>query len=197
MQETVTVVSFSSGQIAMFVCAGIFLLLLPIFCVRLIGKAFPPVYSVPGRESGIGGLLLFTIGVILAESFLSLYHFGLGVGEVIHIASMDARFIWPAVQTLIPDFVAALFLISAAGILTCKRKSEALYTATVMMWLGGPLTAFLRQYYLGIPFSIDGEPTASFLLTCVLTFYLLFSDRSALTYGTKAGARLYEIRREQ
>ena len=194
MQETVTVVSFSTGQIGMMIGAAVILLLLPIVLVRILGRAFPPVYGISHRASGVGGMLLFTIGVIFAEAFFALFHFGKGLGEVFHIASMDARFIWPAIQTLIPDLAAALFLFSAACILTGKRSAKALYTATAMMWLGGPLTAFLRQYYLGIPFAIDGEPTASFLLTCVLTLYLLFSDRAALTYGTAAGARLFESR---
>ncbi len=197
MQDTVTVVSFSTGQIGMIVCAAVIVLLLPIILVKILGRAFPPVYTISHRASGIGGILLFTIGVIFAESFFALYHFGQGLGEVFHIASMDSRFIWPAIQTLIPDLVAALFLVSAAFVLTCKRTAEALYTATAMMWLGGPLTAFLRQYYLGIPFTFDGEPTASFLLTCVLTLYLLFSDRAALTYGTNSGARLYESQSKQ
>ena len=196
MQDTV-VVSFSTGQLGMIICAAIVVLLLPIVFVKILGRAFPPVYTVSHRASGVGGFLLFTIGVIFAESFIALYHFGQGLGEVFHIASMDSSFIWPAVQTLIPDLAAALFLISAAYVLTCKRSTEALYTATAMLWLGGPLTAFLRQYYLGIPFTLDGEPTASFLLTCVLTLYLLFSDRAALTYGTNSGTRLYESRNKQ
>lgn len=197
MQETMTVISFSTEQLGLMLGMGLLLLLLPLLLVKLLGSAFAPVYKIPQRQSGIGGLLLLTVGVVLAESLYALYHFGQGMSEVIRLVDMDRHFLWPALQTLIPDLATALFLFLSAGILTCQRSAGALYMATGLLWLGGPFTAVLRHYYLGIPLAVDSEPTASFLLTCVLTLYLLCSDRTALTYGTSAGVRLYERRAKQ
>ena len=62
--------------------------------------------------------------------------------------------------------------------------------AVVCAWLGGPLVAVLRTIYLGLPIELAGEPTGLLFLTVVVTLYLLFSNRPALTYGTASGRRL-------
>ena len=99
-------------------------------------------------------------------------------------------YLWPVAQTLIPDFAASFFLLIAIGALVFGRSSVALGAAVVCAWLGGPLVAVLRTIYLGLPIELAGEPTGLLFLTVVVTLYLLFSNRPALTYGTASGRRL-------
>ena len=183
-------VTFSFWQLAMFAGLIVLAAAVPLWLLSRLAGAVPPAVSVPGRKGGVGGLLLVTVGILVVEALASLWHFGRGLGEVIRIMLMDTSFIWPVLQTLIPDFAAAVFLITAVCALVFGRSPRALGLAFVCAWLGGPLTAVLRHLYLGIPLDVTGEPTAFCLLTVVISFYLLFSVRSALTYGTAAARRM-------
>lgn len=185
-----TVVHFSGWQ--MLLAASLFLLavLVPVWAVRRIANAIPPVYAPQGMPSGVGGLLLLTVGILIVEAVNALWHFGRAAGEAARVIAMDSDFVWPAVQTVIPDFAAAFFLMIAVGALVFGRSPFALGLAVFSAWLGGPMVAFLRTIYLGLPLEVAGEPTGLFFLTLVITVYLLFSNRPALTYGTRAGRQL-------
>ena len=183
-------VTFSFGQLALFACLAVLGAALPLWFLSKLAGSVPPAVSVPGKKSGVGGLLLVTLGILVIEALTSLWHFGRGLGEVIRIMLMDTSFIWPVLQTLIPDFAAAVFLMASVCALTFGRTPRALGIAVVCAWLGGPLTAVLRNIYLGVPLDLTGEPTAFCLLTVVISIYLLFSVRSALTYGTASGRQL-------
>ena len=189
MMET-TVVHFSGMQVMLMIALCAIAVLVPVWAIRRIARAVPPVYQVPGIPSGVGGLLLFTIVLLIVEAVNALYHFGRAAGEAARVISMSTDYLWPVAQTLIPDFAASFFLLIAIGALVFGRSSVALGAAVVCAWLGGPLVAVLRTIYLGLPIGLAGEPTGLLVLTVVVTLYLLFSNRPALTYGTASGRRL-------
>ena len=177
MMET-TVVHFSGMQVMLMIALCAIAVLVPVWAIRRIARAVPPVYQVPGIPSGVGGLLLFTIVLLIVEAVNA------------RVISMSTDYLWPVAQTLIPDFAASFFLLIAIGALVFGRSSVALGAAVVCAWLGGPLVAVLRTIYLGLPIELAGEPTGLLFLTVVVTLYLLFSNRPALTYGTASGRRL-------
>lgn len=163
-----TVVHFSGMQVMLMIALCAIAVLVPVWAIRRIARAVPPVYQVPGIPSGVGGLLLFTIVLLIVEAVNALYHFGRAAGEAARVISMSTDYLWPVAQTLIPDFAASFFLLIAIG----------------------ALVAVLRTIYLGLPIELAGEPTGLLFLTVVVTLYLLFSNRPALTYGTASGRRL-------
>ena len=182
-----TVVHFSGMQVMLMIALCAIAVLAPVWAIRRIARAVPPVYQVPGIPSGVGGLLLFTIVLLIVD------HFGRAAGEAARVISMSTDYLWPVAQTLIPDFAASFFLLIAIGALVFGRSSVALGAAVVCAWLGGPLVAVLRTIYLGLPIELAGEPTGLLFLTVVVTLYLLFSNRPALTYGTASGRRLAAV----
>ncbi len=189
-----TVIHFTGMQ--MLLITGLFLLavLVPLWLLKRFAQIVPPVYKVNGIPSGVGGLLLMVVGILIAQAVPALYHLGRSGASVVRVLEVDVAFWWAAVQTLIPDLVTVVCLLTAIGALIFGRTPWALRLAIVMAWLGGPLVAFLRHLYLGLPLEVAGEPTGLFFLTVVMTIYLLFSNRPALTYGTEAGRHLAEQR---
>lgn len=75
MMET-TVVHFSGMQVMLMIALCAIAVLVPVWAIRRIARAVPPVYQVPGIPSGVGGLLLFTIVLLIIEAVNALYHFG-------------------------------------------------------------------------------------------------------------------------
>ena len=189
-----TVIHFTGMQ--MLLLTGLFLIAVlgPLWILKRFAQIVPPVYKVNGIPSGVGGLLLMVVGILVAQAVSALYHFGRAAGEVQRVIAMDSSFWWAAAQTLIPDLVSVVCLLTAIGALVFGRRPFALRLGIVMSWLGGPLVAFLRYLYLGLPIEVAGEPTGLFFLTIVMTLYLLFSNRPALTYGTESGRHLAEQR---
>ena len=105
MMET-TVVHFSGMQVMLMIALCAIAVLVPVWAIRRIARAVPPVYQVPGIPSGVGGLLLFTIVLLIVEAVNALYHFGRAAGEAARVISMSTDYLWPVAQTLIPDFAA-------------------------------------------------------------------------------------------
>ena len=128
-------VTFSFWQLAMFAGLIVLAAAIPLWLLSRLAGAVPPAVSVPGKKGGVGGLLLVTVGILVVEALASLWHFGRGLGEVIRIMLMDTSFIWPVLQTLIPDFAAAVFLMTAVGALVFGRSPRALGLAVVCAWL--------------------------------------------------------------
>ena len=164
MMET-TVVHFSGMQVMLMIALCAIAVLVPVWAIRRIARAVPPVYQVSGIPSGVGGLLLFTIVLLIVEAVNALYHFGRAAGEAARVISMSTDYLWPVAQTLIPDFAASFFLLIAIGALVFGRSSVALGAAVVCAWLGGPLVAVLRTIYLGLPIELAGgrDPLSSLL----------------------------------
>ena len=125
MMET-TVVHFSGMQVMLMIALCAIAVLVPVWAIRRIARAVPPVYQVPGIPSGVGGLLLFTIVLLIVEAVNALYHFGRAAGEAARVISMSTDYLWPVAQTLIPDFAASFFLLIAIGALVFGRSSVAL-----------------------------------------------------------------------
>ena len=130
MMET-TVVHFSGMQVMLMIALCAIAVLVPVWAIRRIARAVPPVYQVSGIPSGVGGLLLFTIVLLIVEAVNALYHFGRAAGEAAHVISMSTDYLWPVAQTLIPDFAASFFLLIAIGALVFGRSSVALGAAVV------------------------------------------------------------------
>lgn len=129
MMET-TVVHFSGMQVMLMIALCAIAVLVPVWAIRRIARAVPPVYQVPGIPSGVGGLLLFTIVLLIVEAVNALYHFGRAAGEAARVISMSTDYLWPVAQTLIPDFAASFFLLIAIGALVFGRSSPSCARST-------------------------------------------------------------------
>lgn len=117
-----TVIHFSGMQLMLMLALCAVAVLLPVWAIRRIARAVPPACRAPGVASGVGGLLLLTIVLLVAEAVNALYHFGRAAGEAARIISMSADYLWPVVQTMIPDFAASFFLLIAIGALVFGRS---------------------------------------------------------------------------
>lgn len=171
-------------QAAFVIVLAVALVAALFWAVGKISRSRAPAETAPGRPSGVGGLLLAVIVYLFATGLWPLFNLGQNIGEVIRVAMMDASFVWPVVQTLIPDAVAGILLPAAALTLMLGRTPSALMSAVALMWIGGPLTAFLRAYFLQIPITWTGTPSTMTLGFFIATVYLLCANRSTLTYGT-------------
>ncbi len=185
-------VQFSWMQISVVVLLAAALAAVILWAVSRIARAVPPALEKPGYASGVSGVLLFVVLFMWLTAITPLFRLGREAAEVARVIMLDAQYWAAAVQTLIPDLVSAVLLTIASFMLTLGRTPRALYTAVVLGWLGGPASAFLRAEFLNIPLTLTGEPSAYVLAMVVVTLYLVFADRAALTYGLARAATLPE-----
>lgn len=176
-------VHFTWLQIGGFILVSLAVIWAIVWAIGRIAKAVPPALTKPGYKSGIGGLLLWVVVFSWILAVTPLFRLGRDSAEVVRVMMLDASYAGSVLGTLVPDLLSAPFLTVTAFMLTVGRSAKALYTALVLAWLGGPIVALLRMYFLNTPFKIDSEPNAFFVAMIVGTIYLLFADRSALTYG--------------
>ena len=76
-------VTFTFWQIAIFAAVGILFVLLPLWAIKRIASSIPPACSAPGYKSGIGGMLLFVIAVLIVEALAALFMLGRAAGEAL------------------------------------------------------------------------------------------------------------------
>lgn len=164
-------------------------LLLTLF-LRIIGRGVPPACEVPGMPAGIGGLLLGLLFFLSVDAMLLLFELGRGAGEVARVISMDADFAWPAIKTIIPGAIVVFALLAAIMVLTIGRSRAALWTAVVLLWVAGPGGDFLKAVILGIPVDVSSGFAGISTFTILATIYLLFSNRSAFTYGLSSAKKI-------
>lgn len=176
-------VTFSWLQLGGFLLVGLVALVIIIWAIARIANVVPPALTKPGYKSGVGGVLLFVVLYFWLVAVTPLFRLGREGAEVVRVMMLDASYVGSAIQTLIPDLVSAILLTVTAFLLTVGRSAKVLYIALGLAWLGGPAASLMRAYFLNIPFSITAEPNALFVAMLVASVYLLFADRSALTYG--------------
>lgn len=164
-------------------------LLLTLF-LRIIGRGVPPACEVPGMPAGIGGLLLGLLFFLSVDAMLQLFELGRGAGEVARVISMDADFAWPAIKTIIPGAIVVFALLAAIMVLTIGRSRAALLTAVVLLWVAGPGGDFLKAVILGISVDVSSGFAGISTFTILATIYLLFSNRSAFTYGLSSAKKI-------
>ena len=160
------------------------------FFLRIIGRGVAPACSVPGMPAGIGGLLLALLFFLCVDAMLQLFELGLCAGEVARVISMDADFSWPAIKTIIPGAITVFALLAAILILTIGRSRSALWTALLLLWVAGPGGDFLKAIILGIPVDVSSGFAGISTFTILSTIYLLFSNRSAFTYGLASAKKI-------
>ena len=183
-------VHFSWLQIRFFVLLVALVIAAIFWGVARVAAVVPPALQKPGYKSGVGGVLLFVVVFVWMQAMTPLFRLGREIAEAVRVAMLDTSYTWAALQTVIPDLTSALFLTVAAFMLTAGRSAKALYGAVILGWLGGPLSAFLRAYFLNIPITWNGEPSGMVMAMLVTTLYLLFADRVTLTYGLPKAALL-------
>lgn len=183
-------VQFSAMQLGIFVLIMALLVGVIAWAVLRIARMVPPALTKPGYASGVGGLLLIVVLFFWLQAVVPLFRLGREGAEVARVAFMEADYFWAAFQTLIPDLVAAVTLTAAALMLTIGRSARSLTWVLLLAWVGAPVVAFLRAWLLNIPLTLFGEPTAMLTGMIVTTLYLLFADRSVLTYGLPRAATL-------
>ena len=158
MMET-TVVHFSGMQVMLLLALCAIAVLVPVWAIRRLARAVPPVYQVSGIPSGVGGLLHFTIVLLIVEAVNALYHFGRAAGEAARVISMSTDYLWPVAQTLIPDFAASFFLLIAIGALVFGRSSVALGAAVVWAFVRDtPSSVGLPELKTGKATPADAKP---------------------------------------
>ena len=79
-------------------------------------------------------------------------------------------------MVLIPVLL-ALFLLAFG------RRRLTLFTALVCVWIAGPASDGLNAVILGVPYNMSSGFYGISFFTILVTLYLLFSERSANTYG--------------
>lgn len=154
----------------------------------LAGRSVPPAVKAPG--AGVGGLLLLVLLILAVKAALSLFELGRQAGEAARVIAMDAQFAWPAIKSTLPAVVNAVSIITALVLLTFGRSKGALMTALAAVWIAGPGDDFLKSVILGIPFNLSQGFAGISFFTILVTLYLLFSLRSALTYGLSSAKRV-------
>ena len=164
--------------------------LLLTFFLRIIARGVPPACSVPGMPAGVGGLLLALLFFLCVDAMLQLFELGRGAGEVPRVISMDADFAWPAIKTIIPGAITVFALLAAIMTLTIGRSRAALWFAVLLLWVAGPGGDFLKAVILGIPVDVSSGFAGISAFTILATLYLLFSNRSAFTYGLSSARKI-------
>ena len=164
--------------------------LLLTFFLRFIARGVPPACSVPGMPAGVGGLLLALLFFLCVDAMLQLFELGRGAGEVARVISMDADFAWPAIKTIIPGAITVFALLAAIMTLTIGRSRAALWFAVLLLWVAGPGGDFLKAVILGIPVDVSSGFAGISTFTILATLYLLFSNRSAFTYGLSSARKI-------
>ena len=106
--------------------------------------------------------------ILSVKAALSLFELGRQAGEAANVLAVSIDFVGPVLKSLIPATVNALAILLALFLLAFGRRRLTLFTALVCVWIAGPAS--------------DGFYGISFF-TILVTLYLLFSERSANTYG--------------
>ncbi|MDO5530975.1 hypothetical protein [Sutterella sp.] len=160
-----------------------------VFFLWLLGRSVPPAVRPTGRPAGVGGLLLVVLLILSAKAVVSLFALGQQAGECVRVVSMSPDFLWPAVKSTLPAAVNAVAIMLALVLLTLGRSPAALFTALVAVWVAGPGDDFLKSVILGVPFNPSQGFMGISFFTIIVTVYLLFSSRSAHTYGLPSARR--------
>ena len=189
MESSVIGITLTGTQSLLALALICLVVLIALWAVTRLVRAVPPALTVPGKPSGVGGILLLIIAALMAKDVTALYQFGHGIGEAARVIALDASYAWPALQTLIPEFVSSAALSAAIVALVFGRSPAALYFAVLSIWIGGPAAYVLRGPFQGLPVEFSMSLGWNSALMVVLTLFLLFSRRSNLTYGTAAGRR--------
>lgn len=159
------------------------------FFLWLVGRSVPPAVDREGVRAGIGGLLLVVLLILSAKAAVSLFDLGRQAGEAARVISMDVQYAWPAVKSTIPAAINAVGIIVALVLLTLGRSPGAFWTALAAIWVAGPGDDVLKMLILGIPFNFSQGFAGISFFTILVTLYLLFSIRSAYTYGIGSAKR--------
>lgn len=170
-----------------FTAAGLGLgLLAPVLLALffwLIGRMMPPARRPAGRPAGIGGLLIAVLLILSVKAALSLFELGRQAGEAFRVLAVTIDFLWPVLKSLVPAAVNALAILGALILLALGRSRGALFTAIACIWIAGPASDGLNAVILGIPYNMSSGFYGVSFFTVLVTLYLLFSERSANTYG--------------
>lgn len=154
-----------------------------------LARLVPPAAPEPGVAAGVSGLLLVIVFCMCVSAAVQLFYVWADSFEVVRIISTDSSFAWPAVKTLLPGIAAAGAEILAVLLLVFGRSRLTLWLALLGLWIAGPGADVLKSLILGIPFDAHSGFFGVSIFTIVATLYLLFSRRSASTYGLSRAAK--------
>ena len=144
----------------------------------VIGRVVPPARRPAGRPAGLGGLLILSV-----KAALSLFELGRQAGEAANVLAVSIDFVGPVLKSLIPATVNALAILLALFLLAFGRRRLTLFTALACVWIAGPASDGLNAVILGVPYNMSSGFYGISFFTILVTLYLLFSERSANTYG--------------
>ena len=164
------------------------------FFLWLVGRSVPPAVAGEGIRAGLGGLLLVVLLILSAKAAVSLFDLGRQAGEAARVISMDAQYAWPAIKSTLPAVINAVSIILALVLLTLGRTPGTFWTALIAIWVAGPADDLLKMLILGIPFNFTQGLAGISFFTILVTVYLLFSVRSAYTYGIGSARRFRTLR---
>ena len=149
----------------------------------VIGRVVPPARRPAGRPAGLGGLLCVVLLILSVKAALSLFELGRQAGEAANVLAVSIDFVGPVLKSLIPATVNALAILLALFLLAFGRRRLTLFTALVCVWIAGPASDGLNAVLLGVPYNMSSGFYGISFFTILVTLYLLFSERSANTYG--------------
>ena len=119
--------------------------------------------------------------ILSVKAALSLFELGRQAGEAANVLAVSIDFVGPVLKSLIPATVNALAILLALFLLAFGRRRLTLFTALV--WIAGPASDGLNAVILGVPYNMSSGFYGISFFTILVTLYLLFSERSANTYG--------------
>ena len=174
-------VHFTPLQVILNIVIALLAVALPTWVLWIVGSKIPPVLTCEGRKSGFAGSLPFFTATLV---FFFLYWVIMTAVD----AAQAYRFILMSVdytplQILMPMIPDVLFVLIFGWVivrLTMKRSSRAVAEAGAV-------------FYQTPDLNVTGL-FASFFYALAATVYLVFSDRVALTYGTRRGRSLRPLK---
>ena len=167
-------VHFTPLQVILNIVIALLAVALPTWVLWIVGSKIPPALPCEGRKSGFAGSLPFFTATLV---FFFLYWVIMTAVD----AAQAYRFILMSVdytplQILMPMIPDVLFVLIFGWVivrLTMKRSSRVVAEA--------------------VDLNVTGL-FASFFYALAATVYLVFSDRVALTYGTRRGRSLRPLK---
>ena len=188
-------VHFTPLQVILNIVIALLAVALPTWVLWIVGSKIPPALTCEGRKSGFAGSLPFFTATLV---FFFLYWVIMTAVD----AAQAYRFIlmsvdYTSLQILMPMIPDVLFVLIFGWVivrLTMKRSSRVVAEAVAVIWVLGPIGTLGSFFFYQTPdLNVTGL-FASFFYALAATVYLVFSDRVALTYGTRRGRSLRPLK---
>ena len=186
-------IRFSVGQVILVACIAAAAVALPTAVLWFVGRERRAALLPQSPRSGFSRGL-----VVLTASLVFFFWYWVLVTAV--DAAQAARFLqrselpaWQVLSPMLPDIVFVVLFGWVILRLALSRGPRVPAEASALVWVLGPVAAVGSALFYKVPVSW-WTVLAAGLYAVAASTYLMYSERVALTYGTKRGQ---EIAREE